>query len=242
MGMTAPLVSGNAVAARYTRNAEGNGDAAATRERDLLPEGDLRDLKILIVAEDASLKFGGEATKPVLFFDLYRKRGLDVRMLVHERCKDDLLALFPRDTDRLYFTPDSVTQKVLCHAIGRLPRTASEQTLGFVSHQIAEARQRQRARELVREFGIAVVHEPTPISPKQTSMMYDLGAPVVIGPMCGGMDYPPAFQYMQSGFARNLERAGRGVAQVFHAISPGKLQAAALIVANDRTRLALPRG
>jgi glycosyltransferase involved in cell wall biosynthesis len=94
----------------------------------------------------------------------------------------------------------------------------------------------------VRKFEIDVVHEPTPISPKYVSRMYDLGAPVVIGPMCGGMDYPPAFQYMQTSFARNLERAGRGVAQVFHTMSPGKLRAAALIVANDRTRAALPRG
>ncbi|OLE38194.1 MAG: hypothetical protein AUI36_26305 [Cyanobacteria bacterium 13_1_40CM_2_61_4] len=32
------------------------------------------------------------------------------------------------------------------------------------------------------------------------------------------------------------------MAQVFHKLSPGKLKAAALVVANDRTRAALPRG
>jgi glycosyltransferase involved in cell wall biosynthesis len=165
-----------------------------------------------------------------------------VRLLVHGRCRDELLAAFPQDADRLYFIPDTLAHKALWQVGKRLPGKVDDQTTGFARHQLSQLLQRRIAQDLVRRHDVDVVHEPTPISPKYVSRMYGLGAPVVIGPMCGGMDYPPAFQYMQSGFARNLERAGRGVAQVFHKMSPGKLQAAALVVANDRTRLALPRG
>ena len=48
--------------------------------------------RVLIVADNASLKFGGEATKPYLFFKFFRQRGMDVRLLVHGRCRDELLA------------------------------------------------------------------------------------------------------------------------------------------------------
>jgi glycosyltransferase involved in cell wall biosynthesis len=167
---------------------------------------------------------------------------MDVRLLVHGRCRDELVAAFPQDAERLYFIPDTLAHKALWQVGRRLPGKVDDQTTGFARHQLSQLLQRGIARDLVRRFNIDVVHEPTPISPKYVSRMYALGAPVVIGPMCGGMDYPPAFQYMQTGFARNLERAGRGVAQLFHAMSPGKLEAAALVVANDRTRLALPRG
>jgi len=198
--------------------------------------------RVLIVADNASLKFGGEATKPYLFFEVFRRRGMDVRLLVHSRCRDELLAAFPNESDRLYFIPDTLAHKALWQVGKRLPGKVDDQTFGFARHQLSQILQRRIAKELVRRYAIAVVHEPTPISPKYVSRMYGLGAPVVIGPMCGGMDYPPAFQYMQGRFSRNLERAGRGVAQVFHKLSPGKLEAAALVVANDRTRAALPRG
>jgi glycosyltransferase involved in cell wall biosynthesis len=198
--------------------------------------------RVLIVADNASLKFGGEATKPYLFFKFFRQRGMDVRLLVHGRCREELIGAFPHDADRLYFIPDTLAHKALWHAGRRLPGKVDDQTTGFARHQLSQLLQRKIALELVRRHSIDVVHEPTPISPKYVSRMYGLGAPVVIGPMCGGMDYPPAFQYMQSGFARSLERAGRGVAQVLHKLSPGKLDAAALVVANDRTRAALPHG
>jgi glycosyltransferase involved in cell wall biosynthesis len=198
--------------------------------------------RVLIVADNASLKFGGEATKPYLFFKFFRQRGMDVRLLVHGRCRDELLAAFPEDSDRLYFIPDTLAHKGLWQVGKRLPGKVDDQTFGFARHQLSQVLQRGIAKELVNKHSIDVVHEPTPISPKYVSRMYGLGAPVVIGPMCGGMDYPPAFQYMQSGFSRGLERTGRAVAQVFHKLSPGKLEAAALVVANERTRAALPHG
>jgi glycosyltransferase involved in cell wall biosynthesis len=83
-----------------------------------------------------------------------------------------------------------------------------------------------------------------PVSPREPSLMHGLGAPVVMGPMNGGMDYPPAFasregRHRAVGF---LMGAGRKASWLMHRLMPGKLRAATLLVANERTRRALPGG
>ena len=64
--------------------------------------------------------------------------------------------------------------------------------------------QRKIVRDLVAEHGVDVVHEPIPVSPRQPSLMYEVGARVVIGPMNGGMNYPPAFASSQGSLERLL--------------------------------------
>lgn len=72
--------------------------------------------------------------------------------------------------------------------------------------------------------------------------MFGLGAPVIIGPMNGGMDFPPAFRRMQGRGVGLAMAAGRGFAHFLNLLMPGKRRAAILLVANDRSRRALPRG
>src|SRR5215208_8186686 len=130
--------------------------------------------RVLIVADNASLKFGGEATKPYLFFKFFRQRGMDVRLLVHRRCRDELLAAFPNDADRLYFVSDTLAHKALWQVGKRLPAKIDDQTANFARHQLSQVLQRRIARKLVRQHDIDVVHEPMPISPKYVSRMYGL--------------------------------------------------------------------
>jgi len=111
-----------------------------------------------------------------------------------------------------------------------------------VRHLWTQMLQRCMGRRIVRKHQITVVHEAMPISPKEPSIMHGLGAPLVVGPLGGGMDYPPAFQYMQSGAARFVERSGRALSHFVHQLARGKVKAAALVVANPLTRNALPRG
>lgn len=73
-------------------------------------------------------------------------------------------------------------------------------------------------------------------------MCYGFGVPVVIGPLCGGMDYPPGFRFMESKFRRSTLKIGRGLSNTFNRLFPGKLRASALVVANEQTRRALPAG
>jgi glycosyltransferase involved in cell wall biosynthesis len=73
-------------------------------------------------------------------------------------------------------------------------------------------------------------------------MMHGLGVPVVIGPMNGGMEYPPAFRRMQGPADRIGIAIGRRIANLMNWLIPGKRDAAILLVANERTRAALPSG
>jgi glycosyltransferase involved in cell wall biosynthesis len=72
--------------------------------------------------------------------------------------------------------------------------------------------------------------------------MHGLGVPVIIGPLAGGMTYPRAFRDMESRGSRAVEAVGRGLSRILNRIYPGKRQAAALIVANEQSRQALPSG
>jgi glycosyltransferase involved in cell wall biosynthesis len=102
--------------------------------------------------------------------------------------------------------------------------------------------QRKVVRDLVHKHRVDVVHEPIPVSPRQPSLICGVGAPVVIGPMNGGMSYPSGFEKSQGLFERWLVRAGRIASHALNAVLPGKRNASVLLVANERTRQALPRG
>jgi glycosyltransferase involved in cell wall biosynthesis len=102
--------------------------------------------------------------------------------------------------------------------------------------------QRGIVRRLIRDSGVNVVHQPIPVSPKAPSFIWDFGVPVIIGPMNGGMDYPPVFTANESFFTRGSVWLGRLSATFVNRLIPGKRYAHVLLVANERTRMALPRG
>jgi glycosyltransferase involved in cell wall biosynthesis len=107
---------------------------------------------------------------------------------------------------------------------------------------MTQVAQRREIRRLVREQAISVIHQPIPVSPKEPSLIYGMGVPVIIGPMNGGMNYPPGFLKFESRTERLAVATGRWFAYLMNLLMPGKRRAAMLLVANERTRAALPRG
>ena len=197
-------------------------------------------LKVLIVAENASTRFGGESILSLHYFRLLLKRGIDVRLTVHARVREELESLFPNDLERIYFIDDLWIQKKL-YAMGMtLPRRVAEISLHWIVQLITALRQRQVVKRLVRKGDANVVHQPIPVSPSQPSIIFGVGAPVIIGPMNGGMSYPPAFSSMEKRFERFTVSLGRTLAAIINLILPGKRYASLLLVANERTRLSLP--
>jgi glycosyltransferase involved in cell wall biosynthesis len=199
----------------------------------------MSNLRILIVAEHASVRFGGEAALPFHYFRVLRARGIETWMLCHERIRPELLDAFPTDHDRLLFVKDSPLQEALwklTQGKSRFAMAACE----AASHMLTQSAQRAMVKKLVREMKIDVVHEPTPVSPVQPSAMFDVGAPVVFGPMNGGLDYPDAFSHYDGSLQRAGFRAAQLVASAVNMAVPGKRKAALLLVANERTRRALP--
>jgi glycosyltransferase involved in cell wall biosynthesis len=102
--------------------------------------------------------------------------------------------------------------------------------------------ERRVVRQLIREHGIDVLHQPAPVAPSYPSMFFGLGRPLIIGPMNGGMDYPPAFRSADSLVSRIFVALARRLTAVANRLLPGKRKAAVLLVANQRTAAALPTG
>lgn len=196
---------------------------------------------VLIVCENASAEYGGEAILPLHYFRLLRNRGVKVWLVAHARTRAELSVLFPGE-QRIRYIEDSALHKLMWRLGQWLPTQLAYMTVGFVSRLTVQISQRRLVRGLIASEGIDIVHQPTPVSPREPSLICDVGAPVVIGPMNGGMEYPPAFRPRQGWLEKAMFRLGRSQATLLNRLLPGKRRAALLLVANERTRAALPEG
>jgi glycosyltransferase involved in cell wall biosynthesis len=123
-----------------------------------------------------------------------------------------------------------------------VPRRLSVATLGLLNQLITQFCQRAIVRGLIRSKQIDVIHQPIPIAARFPSALFGLGVPVVMGPLNGGMEYPPAFRRNESWTSRAAIAFLQLFVNVANTLLPGKKHAAVLLVANERTRRALPSG
>jgi glycosyltransferase involved in cell wall biosynthesis len=199
-------------------------------------------MRICIVAEHASTRFGGEAILPVHYFRLLRSLGVETWLVVHTRTRDELAELFPEDLDRILFVPDLWIHKLLSYLSQFVPRRLSEATLGLLNQLITQIFQRNIVRQLIWSKQIDVIHQPIPVAPRFPSALFGLGVPVVIGPLNGGMDYPQAFRGNESWTTRLALATAQMFVNAANTLLPGKKHADVVLVANERTRRALPSG
>lgn len=200
------------------------------------------NLRILIIAEHASLNFGGEAALPLHYFRFLRRRGVETWLVIHERTRSELESLFSEDIDRIYFIKDTFWHRLIWQGSKLLPKRVSYFTFGLMLRLLTQIMQRTLSKNLIQEKNINLIHQPIPVSPKEPSLIFDLGVPVVFGPMNGGMNYPPSFQYLESKLVKLTVESGRLFAILINTLLPGKLKANVLLVANSRTQKALPEG
>ena len=200
-----------------------------------------RSVSVLIVCDHASARFGGEAILPLHYFSLLRARGLEVWLVAHGRTRGELSALFPGET-RIRFVEDTWLHKLLWRLGKLLPMQIAYMTTGFAARLAVQLALRKLVQRLVASERIDIVHQPTPVSPREPSIIFNVGAPVVIGPMNGGMNYPPGFCRQRGRIENLLLDFGRASAAWLNAVMPGKQRAALLLVANRRTLRALPTG
>jgi glycosyltransferase involved in cell wall biosynthesis len=196
---------------------------------------------VLIVAENASMRLGGEPSLAMHWFLRLLKEGVDVHLLVHVRSKPELDQSLSRFPSRIHYVPEVLLQTI-CWKLGKsLPDHVRSFTSDWLVHLVTQFMQRRAARHLIEQYKIDIVHEPTPVSARLPSMMYGLGVPVVIGPMNGNMTYPPGFR-SRSLLERAFVPVARRLTDLANYLIPGKRWAEVLLVANERTRLALPSG
>jgi len=199
------------------------------------------DLRSLIVCEHASARFGGEAALPLHYYRVLKERKVDVWLITHARTRPELNEIYPDDPN-IFYIEDNRFHQLMSWASEKMPERAANMTFGFASRLASQLTQRRLVRQLVMSKGISVIHQPMPVSPREPSMMYGFGVPVIIGPMNGGIDYPPAFKSHQSALVTSLLKSGRAFSGILNQVIPGKRRSARLLVANTRTRKALPPG
>lgn len=204
----------------------------------------MKSMRVVIVAENVSMRMGGEASLPFYYFKLLRERHVDVWMVCHARVREELRSAFPNNEDfqKIRFVEDTGFQALVWRISDWFPYRIKDLIFGQLLHLITQFKARTVVKKMIDELDIQIVFEPSPITPKGLSFMYDMGVPVVIGPLCGGLEFPPAFRYMDSRLAHISISVGRFLSAIAHRLVPGKLQADALIVSCKCTADALPKG
>jgi len=195
--------------------------------------------QILIVAPNVSARHGGEAFIPLKYFELMRARGLPVRLVTHARNRPELAGRLGPDLDRVDFLPETRWHGLVARRLARRGRLA-EILAGALLRRLDARAQDRAIRARVAAGEAEVIHQPIPVSPLIPSALHGYGVPVVIGPMNGGMTYPPGYGDLESARDRRLVALIRAGARVMNRLVPGKRRAAVLLVANARTRAALP--
>jgi glycosyltransferase involved in cell wall biosynthesis len=199
--------------------------------------------RVLLITDNASLRMSGETSVPLYYFQLLQARSVDVWMVCHARVREELRDFFSEEVfKKIHFVEDTWQQRWALRLGHLFPYRVDDLIFGQLVHLFTQIAAQKRGRQLVKELQIDLVFEPTPITPKGLSLLYNMGVPVVIGPLCGGLELPPAFRYMDSRFAHGAIAAGRFFSHWIHQLFPGKLEAGALIVGNERTAKALPKG
>ncbi|XGB41979.1 MAG: hypothetical protein LVS60_17595 [Nodosilinea sp. LVE1205-7] len=205
-------------------------------QRSLCLDDASKPLKVLIFADNASMSMSGEAALALYYFDRLRERNHHIWLVCHSRVEAELYSRYGEDIyNQIHFIRDSRLQKVIYHFSRYLPFRIRDNIIGQLLYLITQLKARPIIRKLVKQMEIDLVFSPSFISPKAPSCLYDLGVPVVIGPMCGGIDFPPCFQNLESILDRLSTYLGRSAACALNAIFPGKSKAAALLVANQQT-------
>jgi glycosyltransferase involved in cell wall biosynthesis len=141
----------------------------------------------------------------------------------------------------MHFIEDSLLHRFLWRIGHPLEPRLRRVTTDFLLRLVTQRAQRKVARRLVKYLGINVVHQPTPVSPREPSLIARLAAPVVIGPMNGETNYLSAFRGEESRITRSVLRVASASGNVLNNIFRGKIDASILLVANERSRAALPK-
>ena len=202
----------------------------------------MNKISVLIVSENASNLFGGEAILALRYFELlHAQDNIEPYLLTHARNKNELEKIPHLRHERIYYIPDTCLFKLLQSLSRYIPKKLDILSYGALISLVTSISQWCIARKIVRKHQINLIHQPSPVSPKIPSMMFGLNTQVIIGPMNGGMNYPPAFQHLTSYTEKISYFIFRSVSHIINLLIPGKLLADLLLVSNKRTQNALPK-
>jgi glycosyltransferase involved in cell wall biosynthesis len=196
-------------------------------------------VRILIASHYTSEAMGGEAAIPLRLFDRLRRHGVDAWLVAHDGDRAELTERFADCPDRLILTRGWRSLSQVFTFGPKLPDGLRSVAWGITQVERQQAMVGE-IRRLVRELSIDVVHQPIGIAPNMPSPLTRLGAPLVVGPLNGGLSMPPAFRGRDSRTGRIVQAARRPVGHAAHHVLRGKLEASVVLAANEHTRALLP--
>jgi glycosyltransferase involved in cell wall biosynthesis len=199
-------------------------------------------LSVLVVAANASAKWGGEAILPLHILKGLLKAGHDAWLCVGNETKPELDEYLGADAQRVHYVEDAKMHSAFRWIQARTPSWMGANALYYPQVLATQWRQRDFVAQLVKKLNIDVVHQPTPVSPRLPSLLVKLPAPLVIGPMNGWMEFPPGFSFLQARGVHGIKNLVRAFAKALPAPIDAKRQAECLIVVNQRTQDGLPSG
>ena len=197
-------------------------------------------IRLALVADNASLRMGGEAAIPYHLFRLMQAQGIDAVLVTHARNRQELEQAFPASKGSILFIEDTIAHRALFALSRLLPRRIAETTTLLLSTLITQYVSSKMLDRMPSQRCFDVVHQPTPVSPRVPSMFGKLEIPLIIGPMNGGMEYPPAMRSGESVLTSIFVTVSRKLSGLIHLLVPGKRKAQLLLVANARTQASLP--
>jgi glycosyltransferase involved in cell wall biosynthesis len=199
-----------------------------------------RGIRVLVAAHQASERRGGAAALPIRLFGRLRASGTEAWLVTHDSERTELRATWPAaEFSRVFFVPSLPGLHPVFTWGERLPPGLRSVAWGITQLE-RQAAMVPAVRRLVRDLSIDVVHQPISVSPVMPSPLARVGAPVVMGPLNGGMTLPPAFRDRDSALVTLIQRARSPLALAANTIVRGRLEADVLLVANERTRALLP--
>lgn len=197
-------------------------------------------MRILIVASNISARMGGEAVLPWHYIRELTARGHEVHAATHARVRSELLEAPFSTQATFHFVEDSFWEKFF-HRLGQIaPAPLRDPVFNTLVAFVTLMRLGGKTRALAATHKFDIIHQPTPVSPLFPSFTYGVAPPVIIGPMNGGMSFPPAFRKAYSKGSDALVNVGRLFGGIANKLIPGKRKATRILVSNPRTEQALP--
>ena len=124
-----------------------------------------RGPRVLIMAEHASARFGGEASLPLHYFRVLLARGIPVWLITHGRVRRELQTVFPGSADRIFYIDDTWVHLALWKASHWLPARMSYLTTDYLMRIVTQRSQRSRKiKRLQRRLGAAFLADASRIS------------------------------------------------------------------------------
>ena len=181
--------------------------------------------RVLIASHYTSERLGGEAAIPLRLYKRLRRRGVAAWLVAHDSDREELTAEFAAEPERLVLTSSLPGMGPVFPLGEKLPD--GPRAVAWAVTQL----ERQLAmvpviRRLVSELGIDVVHQPIGIAPGVPSPLRRLGAPLVVGPLNGGMVMPPAFRDRDPRLARVTQALRRPIGAAGHQRGVSRVESA----------------